>query len=296
MSTPIFSIIPIEVALDDRLTKMQLRVLIALLSFRNKNTDTVWPKRETLAERCGYDVRTISRVTTQLVELGWLQKSGQGGFSKASEYRVTVPDLDTVVLGETVSELGTEDRASTVSGSETVAKPETVASSGTTTVSEPGTKRCPDRTPAKNRQRTEKGTDHISYRGFDFASWPVLPQQQTLDDWFAMRKRIKADVSQTVVTQFGRQMTLAHQAGYSVDDCLALCVTKAWRGFNFDWLKNVEAQHAQGNRGSFPGHLSRSDRSDQAMRDYLASHARDDRDCMAGAEGMGPRALGFRHH
>lgn len=88
---PLFSIVPIEVALDDRLTKMQIRVLIALLSFRNRNTNTTWAKRETLATRCGYGINTISRVTTQLVELGWLTKVGQGGWSKASHYRVTVP-------------------------------------------------------------------------------------------------------------------------------------------------------------------------------------------------------------
>lgn len=103
----LFSIAPIEICLDDRLTKMQIKVLLALLSFRSKNTDTVWPKRETLSERCGYCPAVISRVTTQLVALGWLEKVGGGGYSKSCVYRITVPDLKTVTESVTVTELVT---------------------------------------------------------------------------------------------------------------------------------------------------------------------------------------------
>lgn len=101
----LFSIVPIDVCADDRLTKMQLRVLIALLSFRNKNTDTCFPKRKALSERCGYTEQTISKITKQLVYLGWLQKEGLGGYSSPCTYRVTVPDLETVSKVETVSNL-----------------------------------------------------------------------------------------------------------------------------------------------------------------------------------------------
>lgn len=130
---------PVEVALDDRLTKMQLRVLIALLSFRAKNTDTVWPKRAQLSARCGYNERTISKVTSQLVKLGWLEKEGQGGYSQSSKYRITVPELDTVDSEETVSELDTVTEPETVSTLDTVSTPETVSEPGTPTVSELGT-------------------------------------------------------------------------------------------------------------------------------------------------------------
>lgn len=103
-SDNVFSIAPIEICLDDRLTKMQIKVLLALLSFRAKNTDVVWPKREALSQRCGYCPSVISRVTSQLVELGWLQKVGGGGYSKSCEYRITVPNLETVPEPETVTE------------------------------------------------------------------------------------------------------------------------------------------------------------------------------------------------
>lgn len=119
MASP-FSIVPVEVCMDSRLTKMQLRVLIALLSFRNKNTDTVWPKREQIALKCGYAITVISRVTTQLVELGWLEKVGKGGFSKSSEYRITVPNLVTVDGATTVTGSVTEDSASEANNSDQI--------------------------------------------------------------------------------------------------------------------------------------------------------------------------------
>ena len=48
-----FSVVPLEVVQDRRLTLEQTRVLIALFSFRNKATNTVWPSRAAIAERTG---------------------------------------------------------------------------------------------------------------------------------------------------------------------------------------------------------------------------------------------------
>ncbi len=110
----LFAIAPIEIALDDRLSKTQIRVLLAILSFRNKNTNLCWPSREQIQERCGLDVHKISNATTALVELGWLNKVGNGGNSRRCTYEVIVPDIEntvpesgTVYVNSTVPELGT---------------------------------------------------------------------------------------------------------------------------------------------------------------------------------------------
>ena len=63
----IISIVPIEVSLDHRLTLIQIRVLVALFSFRNKDTGVAKVKRSTLAERCGYPLTKISTATSELV-------------------------------------------------------------------------------------------------------------------------------------------------------------------------------------------------------------------------------------
>lgn len=144
---PPFAWVPVEVARDSRLTKMQLRVLIALLSFQNKKTGAIFPKRETIAMQCGYSLPAISKTTTQLVELGWLSKVGDGGRGRPASYRVTMPDPKTV------------SGLITVSGSATVSEEETVAEADLQTVAEPDTKRCPNQTPAKNKPVTNKGTE-----------------------------------------------------------------------------------------------------------------------------------------
>ena len=57
-----FAIVPAEAALDQRLTQMQPRVLIAILRFRRKNSDSVVVGREAISRRCGYNPETISKV------------------------------------------------------------------------------------------------------------------------------------------------------------------------------------------------------------------------------------------
>ena len=119
----IFSYAPIEIALDQRLTLRHVRVLIALFSFRSKTTNTVWPKRETLAARCGFPLTRISTITTELARLGWLEKVGSGGRSSPSRYLLTVPNLVTVTKTETVTDLGTKTVTNPVT--ETVTNPVT---------------------------------------------------------------------------------------------------------------------------------------------------------------------------
>lgn len=121
----IFSIAPLEMARDRRLGAPHLRILLALLSFRNKTGDLVWPKRERLAEITGYQPHNISKYTRQLVDLGWLEKTGSGGRSRAVRYRITVPEIP---------------ETETVSGMDTVSKSETVSKSGTKTVSKSDTR------------------------------------------------------------------------------------------------------------------------------------------------------------
>lgn len=108
----IFSIVPIEVWRDKRLTLEQMRVLGVLFSFRGKNTDVVWPSRAEIAARCGMNVCNISSATTALERLGWLMKEGKGGHSKATRYTITVPEFP---------EVGTVAHSATVADSATVA-------------------------------------------------------------------------------------------------------------------------------------------------------------------------------
>lgn len=72
----------------------------------------------------------------------------------------------------------------------------------------------------------------------DYSCWPDMPSDQVLNDWLAMRKRLKANVSQTVINRFATELHKARTFGYTVDQCLAECVTRNWRGFEVQWMQN----------------------------------------------------------
>ena len=97
-------------------------------------------------------------------------------------------------------------------------------------------------TETETETETERVRSRVNGYKLDFSSWPDLPDHQILTDWMAMRKRHKADVSQTVITRYAKQRHLAKQKGLTVDECLSECVSRNWRGFESDWMANVKTQ------------------------------------------------------
>jgi uncharacterized protein YdaU (DUF1376 family) len=109
----------------------------------------------------------------------------------------------------------------------------------------------PDKPDPQKKPRARKADP----KKLNWDSWPSLPDQQILTDWIAMRKESRATVSQTVINSFGKEMHKATQMGFTVDDCLATCVTRAWRGFKAEWMANQTKPpggqpHATGNRSA----------------------------------------------
>lgn len=84
-----FAIIPWQVAADSRLTKSDLRVLIALLSFRASDTRPLWATRKQLAQRTRLLETNVTRSTTHLEKLGWVAKCRER--RKPTVYAFTVP-------------------------------------------------------------------------------------------------------------------------------------------------------------------------------------------------------------
>lgn len=85
-----FGMVPPEAAADNRLTKRDYKVLIALYCCAGKDGKCN-PKRETLTEMTGVRPGRISETTTRLSKLGWLEKSGDGGGSLPLDYLLTTP-------------------------------------------------------------------------------------------------------------------------------------------------------------------------------------------------------------
>lgn len=94
MSENLYSIVPIEVLYDKSLTGLEVKMLICLLSFRNKKTNLICPSINKIAERMRLnDVPKVSKITKSLCEKGWLKKSKKH-FHGANSYEFCVPLCD----------------------------------------------------------------------------------------------------------------------------------------------------------------------------------------------------------
>ena len=94
----------------------------------------------------------------------------------------------------------------------------------------------------------------------DYSAWPTMPSAQVMADWVAARKTKRAPISQTVIDQFGNELRKAAGLGYSVDQCLAECITSGWQGFKAAWIAN------RNNTGGTNGKSGRSDRESVSAR------------------------------
>lgn len=207
--------LPIEVVRDRRLTLEQHRVLTALYSFKPKDSDTVFPRRQKIAELTGMHPANISTATSALERLGWLTKDGKGGHSKATRYTLTIP--------------------ATVAEQETVAHSATVAEQATGRVAESATGlRVADsatRKEQKSEQRKRTGTADV----FNATGWLIERgvSDSHAKDWLAVRKIKRAANTETA---FARVMNQATLAGMSLDRVVQIMVEKSWQSFDAEWI------------------------------------------------------------
>ena len=210
----IFSIVPIEILQDSRLTFRQMRVLIALLSFRNKTTNLTCPSREKLAERANLNLSHVTRTTSELCKLGWLEKTGNGAFSQSARYEICMPEFDeggTLIQRRGVSQFG-------AGGVRRIG-------AGGYAESAQG-KEQTRRTDKINRQEEQGKKIQTDF----FADI----SQQVVDDYLSLRKSKKGGaMTQTAFNGLQRE---ANKAGYTIEQALKTCCERNWIGFKADWV------------------------------------------------------------
>lgn len=99
---------------------------------------------------------------------------------------------------------------------------------------------CKELKNVKNEREVIK--DKVSQK-LDFSCWPGIPSQGLMTEWKALRRRMKATVTQTVVNSTGKELHKAVAMGFTVDQCFELWIYKGWRGFEAEWLNG--ANHGQ---------------------------------------------------
>lgn len=73
---------------DERLSYRQFKILCCLRMFADSKTGLAHPSRAQIREITGVQENHISAATTDLVNLGWLEKHGNGGRSSPADYQV----------------------------------------------------------------------------------------------------------------------------------------------------------------------------------------------------------------
>lgn len=106
-----------------------------------------------------------------------------------------------------------------------------------------------------NGRDTDNNVNNVNkvkdiYMQFDFSSWPEKPIDQTMKDWIELRKTKKAKITQTVINTFGKQLSIAEQNGFTVEECMTKAVTTNWTGFEASWMKSRGNQNEENKRPS----------------------------------------------
>jgi len=202
MAGPRFSILPIEVLRDTRLTPRDLRVLIALHAFKDR-FGCCWPSRGLLAALTGLPLPRISVATTRLVAFGWVRKEGSGGRSRACRYWLRVPETVTESVTvtktatKTVTDPVTQTVTETVTGIEQTMnvpenKPLSCAAQGCANAAGAGRAlAAAEPEAAEYRSAPRAGSLEDSFERF----WSVYPKKRNKGDAWKAWKSLKPDDS-----------------------------------------------------------------------------------------------------
>lgn len=90
-------------------------------------------------------------------------------------------------------------------------------------------------TPKEGKNKRIKEVNNIS-SNLDFSEWPQQPNPEILEAWLVMRKKVKASNTQLAMNTIGKEMAKAVSGGLTVDYCLSMAESSAWKGFKADWV------------------------------------------------------------
>jgi hypothetical protein len=199
-----FAQVPIQVIQDKRLTFEQMRVLIALFSFGNKDGGTVWPKRSLIAERTGMHTSNISAATSALVKLGWLEKLGRGGFSKSTRYTIKLPTA--------VAQLAMDN----------------VAHSATLALAHSATRK--EQTIEHTKEQTKVKRTFVNIR-------PEGVPENLWRDYLILRQAKGKRLTEADLQDIRCEAAVAR---ISLSEALETCCAMGWLGFKAEWVEPVK--------------------------------------------------------
>ena len=194
--------------------------LLALFSFRGKETNTVWPSLEQLSKRALIrDQTRLSAITKSLSNKGWLTKKKRG-FGRSNCYELSIPQY---LRENPILDNQSNIECNTLS----------IFDSSTNSIFEPES----NSKEHTNEQTTEQKDRKRKPKKLDFSEYGV--SDQIVKAFQDHRKAIKKPL-----TEHALKLNLAEAAkapivlGISADDAINETIHAGWQGVNIDWLKN----------------------------------------------------------
>lgn len=198
----------------------QKAVLISLADNANDQGEC-WPSIPTISQRTCFSERAVHGAIKWLEEHGLVAADRANG--RHTRYCITPEGY------EPPQEM--HPRSSCAGAADAVEPPQQMQKPPQEMQSPPQQLRSNRKEPSRTVKSNRKDAP------LDLSCWPSMPSPEILRDWLALRKRKRADVSETVVNAMAKQLRKAMQRGWSVDECLSHAVLSNWQGFNADWLE-----------------------------------------------------------
>jgi hypothetical protein len=176
---PPLTVAPSAMLLNPKLSLRQLRVLIALATYRNKKTRLCNPSHETLAEETGIAIRHVREALKQLKELKIIKWKTvrRGNRNGANKYEIPEMDkFDTAQIGE-----GQTSETKTNCAIESPNASSDPAQSGHSTLPDSDNLTLPKSVRGTEKRRTENRTENstaILGKSLDDLNFP--PETRTL--------------------------------------------------------------------------------------------------------------------
>lgn len=188
-------------------------------------------------EELGFTVKEFRTAYRRLEEIGLVSK--RIGSDRVTWYSLNTEELEQQVEGLYVNAeraMVTAERAVPVTAERAVHTTNSrlpVDYNSIPPNPQGGSADAPEKPPAKKR---------AAPAGFGLsdllADNPHEVSEQTLSDWLACRKALRAPVTKTAWTRINNELAKCVAAGICPDDALAEAQAAGWRGFQYEWIAN----------------------------------------------------------
>tara|TARA_R110002124_G_scaffold264235_2_gene430809 strand:- start:1234 stop:2073 length:840 start_codon:yes stop_codon:yes gene_type:complete len=208
---------------------MLRKAVLAYMAERaNEDGSKIWASKQRIADEVECSKQAVIKTVKEFLAEGILidvgKRKTQGGYTVV--YNVNLDAVEALPKRENQSTEITSNQSTEITGNNMD------RSSEITPTSQPGLPK-----PSNNRPSEKAKAFPDNSAPAKTSLKPDCVSDEVWNDFLAHRKAMKAPVSQTAIKGIARE---AERAEWPLEDALAEIVTRGWKGFKADWVKEQE--------------------------------------------------------